>query len=169
MFGNNSGNQSRGWFRFLSQVTWGALLVFHLVLLVSGLGDDSRGLGAQLALFVSTVFFGLKLLDVPFLRLRSARRAIILYVIVTALVHHDARAAIWDRPEGGPEVAMAVVTAVVGGLMLARARDLILGSPELENRAPRARKLPDHTVRPSYLEPWLLVFLPRPPPARLLP
>lgn len=54
-----------------------------------GGGFDPRGLGGLVTLSLAMVFFALKIVDVPWLRLRTDRRSLVAMGLVVALLHVD--------------------------------------------------------------------------------
>ncbi len=95
---------------------WALLLLIHIPV-IGGVGrslltePDGGKWFAFAALTLTVLLFVGKLLDAPFLRFRTTRSAAIVFLLVCALVHHEAAAS-----EAGREVlkvaAMALVATV---------------------------------------------------------
>lgn len=118
--GPPSGSRSRDRLhRWSRRAVWGLLTLIHAPLLVAvGArlardGFDAASLGSALALAVTLAFFVLKLADAPFLRCSCRRATLVVFLLVTALVHRDLLA-----PGLEPEaLAPAMVLVSAAGLI----------------------------------------------------
>jgi hypothetical protein len=80
-------------------------------------GLDASRLGSVISLVLAMTFFGLKLGDVAFLRLRTRQQSCVAVCLLTAIVHHNAVVTEIDEPRV-LQVAAVVVTAAAVHLAL---------------------------------------------------
>lgn len=154
--------------RWLVPGVWFALLVLHVHLLVTAEGAADRGLGSQLALLGSSVFFGLQLLFPRLLRPRCPRRGLILFVLLAALVHQDVRTSAWE--EFGQWKLLEVGTAalaIAAFVAAVRLRPRSGLPPEVTAPLRVFRTAVDRLVA-TRAGPRRLPLLPRPPPHAFL-
>lgn len=111
-----------------SRCFWLLMCVAHAPALASvfeaGVKDGmmSGPLGGCIALTACMVFFVLKTLDVPFLRLNLDRRALAIMVLAVGLVHHDCLGPTVDTATVVNCVAIVATASLVAPALAARAR-----------------------------------------------
>lgn len=113
----------------LSRCFWLLMCLAHAPAIVSVWeayvqgGTTSNPLVGCTAVTACMLFFVLKILDVPFLRLNLDRRALVVVVLAVGLIHYDCLGSAADSAAVANCVAIIATTSLAGGLiLLARAR-----------------------------------------------
>lgn len=114
------------------RVWWASLLAIHVhpfVSTIRGLMDDGLAVGRVLALaglIALMTFFVLKIIDVRFLRHHTRPKALIIFWIVTAMVHNNAATVALEAVSSQPAPAAILAGATVAGIALRRRSGRVL-------------------------------------------
>jgi len=141
---------------------WGSLLAD---------GSDGSRLGACLTLSLAMVFFGLKVLDVAWLRFRTDRRSVVALLVTVALLHVDVL-----QPSNAPPLLAESTALVATTWLLALAEPirrlvkaaLVANSATLKHVVTLARSHATVWLDAFHPHCWLLILRPhllRAPPA----
>lgn len=112
-----------GLLRRLPRLIWAGLIAIHLPLLLMVIGASVMDglnldrLSSLCALAAALGFFGLKLNDVSFLRLRSGQQAFIAFGLLVAISHYGAIERQLGDDAAAPIAAAIVVSAGAGAIL----------------------------------------------------
>lgn len=118
-------------------IFWAVMIASHVPGMAAAVAalfqaPSSDALLRVAGLGVSQAFFVLKLLDVPFLRVRASRRSVLVLTVAFTLLHADVLARQWHNAGLPAELPIAVQT-VTGSVLLA---SLVLVAVGLRRSAP---------------------------------
>lgn len=93
----SSSTMSRGFGLSARQLWWALLIAIHIPILVNVsrtlfIGSERGSWLALIALGLTVLLFVLKFIDVPFLRIRSHRNGVMVFVVACLFMHHEVAA-----------------------------------------------------------------------------
>lgn len=104
---------------------WALLIVIHIPILANVgrtlvLGSESGIWLAFFALILTVLFFVLKLIDVRFLRIRSHRNGVMVFIVACLFMHHEVMASEVTHEVLQQAPMIMVIGAVVAGARITR-------------------------------------------------